>query len=97
MKRRLAKLLGKKETVRVTPFALTILVDPATGRANWNMVNLGPVPYQFIYGALDQCRDHFKVEEMNARARAQVKEEAQKMDAEEKLSKPQAVKDGGKS
>jgi hypothetical protein len=84
----------QKKAPPVQPFSITILVDPATGKANWNMVNLGPVPYQFIYGALDQCRDHFKVEEMSARARAQVKEEAQ--NTEEKLSKPQAVKDGNK-
>ena len=88
MKRRLANMLGKKETVRATPFALTLLVDPATGKANWNMVNLGPVPYQFIYTALDSCRDAFKLDEARARAQA----DAKKMDAE-----AQAVKDGGKS
>ena len=71
MKRRLAKMLGKKETVRATPFALTLLVDPATSQANWNMVNFGPIPYPLIYMALDSCRDAFKVEEMNARAKAQ--------------------------
>jgi hypothetical protein len=78
MKNRLKQLLGNKKKMEpIPPFAITILVDPATANYRWSVTVFGSVPFPLIYEVLEKCRDDFKLREAAIQAQAIANKEVQ--------------------
>ena len=81
----IGRFLKKNKPEPIQPFAITVIVNPATGHIGWMPVAFGNIPYPLMYKALESCRDALKLAEANQQAREQGIAEAKKMDQKEKL------------
>jgi hypothetical protein len=78
----LKQLLGNKKPEPLPPFAITILVDQATGNYRWSMTVFNPVPYPLIEKILEKCRDDFKLQEAVTKAQQELKSRQEQKTAE---------------